>query len=84
LFFVHINLDHANESAGASFGAYDSSHFNGVPMFVVLTLGYKRGIVEPYYATGYGFLNQNTPEEGKPILESMVKDALRLYEENGG
>ncbi len=84
LFFVHINLDHANESAVSSFNAYDSSHFKGVPMFTVLTLGYARGIVKPYYATGYGFLNKKTPEEGKIILEAMISDALRLYEQNKG
>ncbi|MFW6122428.1 MAG: hypothetical protein ACOC80_16225, partial [Petrotogales bacterium] len=52
--FYHINLDHASQIQKDSFPIYDKDHRQGVPMFVVITVKYNRGIIDPCYTAAYG------------------------------
>lgn len=80
--FIHINLDHTDEEKRNSFFIYDKDHIGGVPMFTIVTLGYDRAFVKPYYTTGYGYLGKDTPREAKEILLKVIKDAINIYEQN--
>lgn len=80
--FIHINLDHTDKEKRNSFFIYDKDHIGGVPMFAIVTLGYDRNFVKPYYTTGYGYLEKDTPEEAKEILIKVIKDAINIYDQN--
>lgn len=80
--FYHINLDHASEFQKASYDIYDKNHVNGVPMFVIITVMYNRGFIEPVYATAYGTLGLKTDQERMNYLTSMIDDGFKLYEQN--
>ena len=80
--FYHINLDHATQEQKDSFPTYDKDHRQGVPMFVIITVKYHRGIIEPCYTAAYGTVGQATEEGRKQLLEDMIDDGLNLYEQN--
>ncbi len=80
--FIHINLDHASEEKRNSFHIYDKDNINGVPMFTIVTLGYDSAFVKPYYATGYGFLGQENPEDAGLVIQDMIDDASTTYHQN--
>ena len=80
--FIHINLDHTNEAGRTSFGIYDKDHVNGVPMYTIVTLGYHPAHVKPYYATGYGFLGEESPQDARGLLMDIITEATVIYQEN--
>jgi hypothetical protein len=80
--FIHINLDHTSQKKRDSFHIYDKDNINGVPMFTIVTLGYHPSYVKPYYATGYGFLGQDNPDDAGLVLEDMIDDASATYHQN--
>ncbi len=80
--FIHINLDHTREKKRESFQIYDKDNINGVPMFTIVTLGYHPAFVKPYYATGYGFLGQENPEDAGLVIQDMIDDASTTYHQN--
>jgi thiol-disulfide isomerase/thioredoxin len=80
--FYHINLDHASEIQKNSFSIYDKDHRQGVPMFVVITVKYNRGIIEPCYTAAYGTLGLPTEEERRDMIINMIEDGIKLYEQN--
>lgn len=80
--FIHINLDHTSETKKNSFQIYDKDNINGVPMFTIVTLGYHPAFVKPYYATGYGFLGQDNPEDAGLVIKDMIDDASTTYHQN--
>jgi hypothetical protein len=80
--FYHINLDHATEIQKNSFPIYDKDHRQGVPMFVVITVKYHRGPIEPCYTAAYGTVGQKTEEGRRELLTDMIDDALNLYTQN--
>jgi hypothetical protein len=80
--FYHINLDHASEIQENSFSIYDKDHRQGVPMFVIITVKYNRGIIEPCYTAAYGTLGLPTDQERKDMVINMVEDGIKLYEQN--
>jgi hypothetical protein len=80
--FIHINLDHTTEKKRNSFHIYDKDNINGVPMFTIVTLGYHPAFVKPYYATGYGFLGQDDPEEAGLVIQDIIEDASTTYNQN--
>ena len=80
--FYHINLDHATQEQKDSFPVYDKDVRQGVPMFVVATVNYHRGLIEPYYTTAYGTVGKTTEEGRKLFLESMIDDGLKFYDLN--
>jgi hypothetical protein len=80
--FIHINLDHTSENKRNSFHIYDKDNINGVPMFTIVTLGYDSAFVKPYYATGYGFLGQDNPDDAGLVIMDMIDDASTIYHQN--
>jgi len=80
--FIHINLDHATEELKDSISVYDKDHVGGVPMFTILTLGYDRGFIKPYYTTAYGTLSLDSNEERKELLLQIIQDGIDLYNQN--
>jgi thiol-disulfide isomerase/thioredoxin len=80
--FYHINLDHATKVQADSFSMYDKDQRMGVPMFVVITVKYDRGIIKPCFTAAYGTLGLDTDEERKEFILDMLNDGLSLYEQN--
>ncbi|MCD6469026.1 MAG: hypothetical protein J7L32_06970 [Thermoplasmata archaeon] len=80
---IHINLDHVNENLKRSYKVYNILGDNGgVPMFSLITFGYDRGTVKPAYATGYGFLGEKTPMQGKEVLKQLIEEGVDMYIQN--
>ena len=80
--FIHINIDHATKDKRDSLFIYDKDHIGGVPMFTVITLGYDRGFIKPYYTTAYGTLNLDENEDRKALLTTVILDGINLYNQN--
>jgi len=80
--FYHINLDHANQIQKDSFSIYDKDDRKGVPMFVIITVKYNRGIIDPCYTAAYGTLGEKTEEGRRNLLTDMINDGIGLYEQN--
>ena len=80
--FYHINLDHATQIQEDSFPTYDKDNRGGVPMFVVITVKYNRGIIDPCYAAAYGTLGLDASEERRDFVTDMLDDGINLYELN--
>jgi thiol-disulfide isomerase/thioredoxin len=80
--FIHINIDHSPTKLRESLFVYDKDEIGGVPMFTIITLGYDRGFVKPYYTTLYGVLNLDKNEERKELLTTIIQESVALYREN--
>jgi len=80
--FYHINLDHATDLQKDSFPIYDKDKRQGVPMFVIITVNYNRGTIQPCYTAAYGTVGQKTEDGRKEFLLDMINDGLRLYDLN--
>ena len=61
--YYYINIDHTNQLYRDSFFIYDKDNVKGLPMFTIVTLGYDKGIIKPYYTTLYGTLNLDNDED---------------------
>lgn len=51
-------------------------------MFVVITVKYHRGIIDPCYTAAYGTLGLDTEEERRNMVTDMIEDGIKLYEQN--
>jgi len=81
--FIHINNDRAEDKYKNSQNVYMKDVFeDSVPMFTMITVGYNRGLIEEYYATAYGTLQENSYNERKNSMFNLINDGIRLYEEN--
>jgi len=80
--FYHINLDHATQIQKDSFPIYDKDHRKGVPMFVMITVNYHRGTIEPYYTAAYGTVGEKTDEGRREFIIDMIEDGIKFYELN--
>lgn len=80
--FIHINIDHTVKEKRDSLFIYDKDHIKGVPMFTIITLGYDRGFIKPYYTTAYGTLGLDKDEDRKELLTNIILDGIELYNEN--
>jgi thiol-disulfide isomerase/thioredoxin len=80
--FYHINLDHASKIQKDSFPIYDKDHRQGVPMFVIITVKYDRGIIKPCYTAAYGTLGLDKDEERRDMITDMIEDGIKLYGQN--
>ncbi len=80
--FYHINLDHASKIQKDSFPIYDKDNRMGVPMFVVITVKYNRGPIDPCYTAAYGTLGLGTEEERRNMVTDMIEDGIKLYKQN--
>jgi hypothetical protein len=79
---IYINIDHRPKYLNDAFYIYDKENIGGLPMFTVISLGYDRGIVKPYYATLYGKFALDTNEERFELITDVFSDAIDIYQQN--
>lgn len=87
--FIYINMDETPEMR-PSFSIYNVlGGAGGTPMWVMATLfnNEATGMVEPYFAVGYGYLAESgdpdpTPQKGAEMLERMIVEGITLYGQN--
>lgn len=80
--YFYTNIDHATSERADALEIYDQKHLKGLPMFTVVTLGYEKGIIKPYYASVYGTLGLDTDQQRETFLEDILQDSIDLYTEN--
>lgn len=80
--FFHINLDHATDLQEDSFAIYDKDNVMGVPMFVIISVNYNRGIVQPCYTSAYGTVGEATYGGRRTFITDMLNDGIKLYDLN--
>lgn len=80
--FIHINKDHSSVVLRESHDIYDVRGDRSVPMFVMITYGYDRGIIKPYYYTEYGIIDITfTDEQRIQEFERIISNGIDLYNE---
>lgn len=80
--YFYTNIDHATEERVDALEIYDQKHIKGLPMFTVVTLGYEKGIIKPYYASVYGTLGLDTDQKREAFLKDILQDSIDIYDEN--
>ena len=80
--YFYTNIDHATEERARGFEIYDQKQIKGLPMFTVVSLGYEKGIINPYFASVYGTLGLETDQGRTVLLENILEDSINLYDEN--
>ena len=80
--YFYANIDHTSEEMKNSFQIYDKDHIGGLPMFAIITLGYDKGIVRPYYTTIYGTLGLDNDEDRFTFLTELIQESIDIYNQN--
>lgn len=80
--YYYVNLDHTNNIMRNSFSIYDKDNIKGLPMFSIITLGYDKGIIKPYYTTLYGTLNIDSDSGRLDYLEDLLQQSIEIYLQN--
>jgi len=82
ILYFYTNIDHTSEKMKQSFPIYDKDHISGLPMFAIITLGYDKGIIRPYYTTVYGTLGLDNDEDRFAFLTDLIKESIDIYNQN--
>lgn len=80
--YYYANLDHTNDNMKNSFPIYDKDDIKGLPMFSIVTLGYDKGIIKPYYTTLYGTLNLDNDADRLDYLKDLLNQSIVIYSQN--
>jgi hypothetical protein len=80
--YYYINIDHTNKLMRNSFFIYDKDNIKGLPMFTIVTLGYDKGIIKPYYTTLYGTLNLDDDDDRFNFLSELLQQSIDIYSQN--
>jgi hypothetical protein len=80
--YFYINIDHATQLRSDSLEIYDQRHIKGLPMFTIVTLGYDKGIIRPYYTSLYGTLGLNSDHARHQYMETVINEAMTIWSEN--
>ena len=80
--YFYINIDHTSEELKNSFPIYDKDHISGLPMFAIITLGYDKGIIRPYYTTVYGTLGLDKDKDRIEFLTELIREGIDIYNQN--
>ncbi len=80
--YFYTNVDHTSEEIKNSLPTYDKEHISGLPMFAIITLGYDKGIIRPYYTTIYGTLGLDSDEDRFAFLTELMQDSIDIYNQN--
>jgi hypothetical protein len=80
--YYYINLDHTNDVMRNTFPIYDKDNIKGLPMFTIITLGYDKGIIKPYYTTLYGTLNLDNDPDRLDFLRELLRQSIDIYIQN--
>ena len=65
-----------------TFSIYDKDNIKGLPMFSIITLGYDKGIIKPYYTTLYGSLNLDNDSDRLNYLIELLQQSIEIYAQN--
>jgi len=79
--YFYINIDHITPELRNSLYIYDKDNVKGLPMFSLISLGYDKGIVKPYYTSIYGTL-KDTDQERLDVISSILQEGIEIYEQN--
>jgi hypothetical protein len=82
LTYIYTNIDHASQIRSDSLEIYDQRHIKGLPMFTVITLGYDKGNIKPYYASVYGTLGLDSDHAREMFLKRVIQEAMDIWDEN--
>ena len=80
--YFYINIDHTSEEMKNYFPIYDKDHISGLPMFAIITLGYDKGIIRPYYTTVYGTLGLDNDIDRIEFLTELIRESIDIYNQN--
>jgi len=80
--YFYINIDHTSEEMKNYFPIYDKDHISGLPMFAIITLGYDKGIIKPYYTTVYGTLGLDNDMDRIEFLTELIRESIDIYNQN--
>ncbi len=80
--YIYTNIDYSSEEMRDSLSIYDKDHVHGLPMFSVVTLGYDRGTIRPYYTSVYGTLGFDNDEERISLLTELMQESIDMYDQN--
>lgn len=80
--YFYTNIDHTSEEIKNSLPIYDKDHIGGLPMFAIITLGYDKGIIRPYYTTIYGTLGLDNDEDRFAFLTELMQNSIDIYNQN--
>lgn len=80
--YIYTNIDYSSEEMRDSLSIYDKDHVHGLPMFSVVTLGYDRGTIRPYYTSVYGTLGFDNDEERISLLTELMQESIDMYNQN--
>jgi hypothetical protein len=80
--YFYTNIDHASTQRSDALGIYDQRDLKGLPMFTIVSLGYDKGIIRPYYTSLYGTLGFDTNPDRLQFLQTTLQESIELYEEN--
>jgi len=80
--YFYTNIDHTSEGMKKSVPIYDKDHIGGLPMFAIITLGYDKGIIRPYYTTIYGTLGLYNDEDRFTFLTELIQESIDIYNQN--
>jgi len=80
--YFYTNIDHASEEMENSFPIYDKDHISGLPMFAIITLGYNKDIIRPYYTTVYGTLGLDSDKDRISLLTELMQESIDIYNQN--
>ncbi len=80
--YFYTNIDHATDERADALYIYDQKHIKGLPMFTVVSLGYDKGIIKPYYTSVYGTLGRDNDSDRRAFIETILQDSIDLYDEN--
>jgi hypothetical protein len=81
-FYIYRDNSSLSQEMKDSLQIYDKDHVHGLPMFSVVTLGYDRGIVRPYYTSLYGTLGFDNDQERINLLMDTMQESIDLYNQN--
>lgn len=80
--YIYTNIDYCSEEMRDSLSIYDKDHVHGLPMFSVVTLGYDRGLIRPYYTSVYGTLGFDNDKERISLLIELMRESIDMYNQN--
>ena len=80
--YYYTNMDHSTPDRKQWFNIYDRQHVGGLPMFTIITLGYDKGLIKPFYTTLYGTLGLDNDKDIANFLREILHESIELYNEN--
>lgn len=81
-YYYYINLDHTTSEISKTYDIYDKEDINGIPMFTIITLGFYKTEIKPYYFSMYGTFSFDNNQDRIEYLQDVIGESIKLYKEN--